>query len=271
MHNPVSATAFFCAGVRMLDAQRPDSLLNDHYAELFMGEDGIAVFNEFRRLSDPIATNQVRCHLIDEIVREKLKADPNLRVILVGAGFDSRAFRLQGGRWVELDEAPILMRKELFAPAASCPNPLERSPIDFAREKLIDRLAAWRTDEQVLVICEGVLMYLETSQVVALAQALKTNFPRHWLCCDLMSKSFSRYCAGGVRRAVAKIGARFRDLQSHPLRSMKSLRYQPEHVVSVVEMAAAAGRLRFSGVLERALWALPVVRDGYRVALLRSV
>ena len=40
MSNPVSATAFYCAGTRMLDAERADSLLRDTWAAAFMGDDG---------------------------------------------------------------------------------------------------------------------------------------------------------------------------------------------------------------------------------------
>ncbi len=45
----------------------------------------------------PIGAHQVRCHLIDRIVVEKITRNPDLLVVLVGAGFDSRAFRLAGG------------------------------------------------------------------------------------------------------------------------------------------------------------------------------
>ena len=46
------------------------------------------------------------CHLhydyspktTEDLVREALRADPHRRVILLGAGFDTRAFRLTGGR-----------------------------------------------------------------------------------------------------------------------------------------------------------------------------
>jgi len=46
--NSVSATAYYCAGTRMLDALRPDSLLNDSFAARFMGDDGRLIFEYVR-------------------------------------------------------------------------------------------------------------------------------------------------------------------------------------------------------------------------------
>lgn len=37
--NPISETAYYCCGVRMHDAQMPNSLCNDHFAQRFMESD----------------------------------------------------------------------------------------------------------------------------------------------------------------------------------------------------------------------------------------
>jgi methyltransferase (TIGR00027 family) len=271
MPNPVSATAYFCAGVRMLDAQRPDSLLRDKYAERFMGEQGKAVFNKFRHLQYSISVNQVRCHLIDEIVRGKLREFPDMLVVLVGAGFDSRAFRISGGRWLELDEAQIIEWKEKVAPAASCPNRLERVAIDFSKESLAEKLSPWQTGEPVLVICEGVMMYLDRAQVASLVKALKVNFPHHWLCVDLLARFFAISYAWATARAVSAIGAHFRGLEAFPLKRLQELGYEPEYVQSVMSVAAAAKRTPFPGLLKRTMWAMPLLQNGYRIVLFRSV
>ena len=52
VRRPVSRTAYYCAGTRMLDAGRPDSLLHDSYAERFMGEEGKAIFA--KRTNSPL-------------------------------------------------------------------------------------------------------------------------------------------------------------------------------------------------------------------------
>jgi methyltransferase (TIGR00027 family) len=252
----------------MLDAQRSDPLVNDVYAERFMGEEGKSVFEQFRHMAVPIGAHQVRCYLIDELVRARLAADVNVRVVLVGAGFDSRAFRLQGGRWVEIDEKAVIERKEAVAPAATCPNPLERVSIDFARELLAEKLAPYATDTPTVVICEGVSMYLEPQQVEALAAALRTAFPRHRLFVDVMNRRFAVRYAREMSEVLASIGTGFRGLEDDPLGRLEHLGYRCRSSDSVVARALALKRVPMPSFMAYFLWLRPTLRDGYRVAAL---
>jgi methyltransferase (TIGR00027 family) len=268
MSNPVSATAFYCAGTRMLDAERADSLLRDTWAAKFMGDDGKAIFEKFRHMAIPIGAHQVRCHLIDQAVVEKISRNPDLLVVLVGAGFDSRAFRLAGGRWVEIDEPPVIERKERVAPAASCPNRLQRIAVRFGEERLADVLAPLATEQPTLVICEGVTMYLERPQLDELTHALQATFPNHWFIADLMSRAFSRSFTGGMRRVLASIGTAFASLEPDPLAYFISRNYRLEADVPLFPAAVAKRRLPLPTPIGLLLSALPVVRTGYRVATL---
>jgi methyltransferase (TIGR00027 family) len=268
LDNPVSKTAYYCAGTRMLDAGRPDSLLSDRYAERFMGAEGLAVFDGFRDQQVPIGVHQVRCYLIDELVRARLSADPQALVVLIGAGFDSRAFRLGAGQWVEIDEAGIIERKEAVAPSAACPNSLRRIAIDFAREPLAATLAPYATTRPVLVICEGVTMYLEPREVDALAEALKEIFPRHTLYADVMTRAFAERFASEMSRALAAIGTGFRGLESAPLARLERHGYRTSFRASLVERAMAMKRVPIPSLVRHFLWALPTMRDGYQVVAL---
>ena len=95
----------------------------------------------FQSFRGPNASNVTRHRLIDDWLRERLKATPDLRIVLLGAGFDTRAFRLMGGRWLELDQAAIVAAKEAELPAHDAPNSLQRVAIDFASEALADKVA----------------------------------------------------------------------------------------------------------------------------------
>lgn len=268
MENPVSRTAYYCAGTRMLDAARPDSLLHDDYAERFMGDDGKAIFAAFRHLAVPIGAHQVRCYLIDELVRARLAADPETLVVLVGAGFDSRAFRLKGGRWLEIDDGGVIERKERLAPAAECPNRLTRLAIDFARDSLAEKLAPFATGAPVVVICEGVMMYLEPAEVESLAAALKAAFPRHALFADVMTKPFADRFAGEMSRVLASLGTGFRGLEDRPLDRLTGLGYRQAQAVSLIGRSLAMKRVPIPSFVRHLLWAMPTMRDGYRVVTL---
>jgi methyltransferase (TIGR00027 family) len=268
MSNSVSATAYYCAGTRMLDALRADSLLNDSFAARFMGDDGLSIFKKFQHLAIPIGAHQVRCHLIDQAVRARLKADPDTLVVLVGAGFDSRAFRIPGGRWIEINEPPIIERKNAVAPAASCGNPLRRIAISFHDESLRDVLAPFATAAPTLVICEGVTMYLEAVQIDEFAATLANIFPHHWLYVDLMSRGFARTFAKDMSRVLASIGTAFSSLEPDPLGHLRRLGYSIEAEHPLLPAAIAMRRVPLPSVLGPLLGMLPVVRNGYLVVML---
>jgi methyltransferase (TIGR00027 family) len=264
----VSKTAYYCAGTRMLDAQRPDPLVNDIYAERFMGDEGKAVFEGFRHLSVPIGAHQVRCHLIDQLVRERLVADRETPVVLIGAGFDSRAFRLNGGRWLEIDDQNVIARKEEVAPAASSPNPLQRIAIDFERDALADKLAPYASDKLAVAVCEGLTMYLEPPEIEALAEALKASFPRHVLIADVMTRAFAERFGRRMSRALAAVGTGFRGLEDAPLDRLERLGYRRTYAQSLVARSLSLKRVPIPSFVRYCLWMLPTLRDGYRVVAL---
>src|SRR5436190_20578659 len=128
---PISQTAYYCCGVRMLDARSPAPVCGDGYAGRFMDDEGLRVLDRFRDEHRANAANVARHRIIDDLLRAAVRADPATAVVLVGAGFDTRAFRLPAGTWVEADEPPLIARKEERLPAAGCGNPLRRVPVDF--------------------------------------------------------------------------------------------------------------------------------------------
>lgn len=95
---PVSKTAYYCCGVRALDAAASHTVCGDQFAERFMTSDAWALFEPFRGLRAPNVSNVARHRLIDDLLRARLARRPETAVVIVGAGFDTRAFRLPGGR-----------------------------------------------------------------------------------------------------------------------------------------------------------------------------
>jgi len=206
---PVSKTAFYCTGVRALDARRERPICGDQYAERFMDEEAWKGFEPFRQFTAPNISNATRARIIDDLVRERLAVTPNLRVILIGAGFDSRAFRLPGGRWLEVDEPQVFAWKEPRLPAAESPNPLTRLAVDFAAERLADRLQPFADPSPIVIIVEGVLMYLDEPRVRELLRALRSLFPRGEILCDVMTEEFSNRFSSEIREKIRELGASF--------------------------------------------------------------
>ena len=66
---PVSKTAYYCCAVRALDAGTSRPECGDHLAQRFMTPEAWALFEPFRDLGTPNASNVVRHRMIDDRLR----------------------------------------------------------------------------------------------------------------------------------------------------------------------------------------------------------
>jgi methyltransferase (TIGR00027 family) len=156
--NPISQTAFYCCGIRMQDAQSGHPICDDRYAARFMDGRGLEIFRRFGAETRPNASNVARARYIDDLLRAYLAQDPHLQIVLIGCGFDSRAFRLTGGSWYEFDEPQLIAYKNERLPESQAPNPLRRVGIDFAAEPLATKLGAVPRGANPVFVIEGVTM-----------------------------------------------------------------------------------------------------------------
>lgn len=257
----VAKTAWYCCGVRWEDAQKKNPVCGDHFAELFMDEEARAVFALFSAFRIPNAANATRTRIIDDWLRDRLLADPDQLVILLGAGFDSRAFRLPGGRWIEIDQPALIGNKEQLLPAARSPQPLTRIPLDFATERLADKLQTVE-GEHPIVVMEGVSMYLSQAEMKSTLRALSWAFPRHTLMMDLMTKHFAGRYGGALRQKLAEIGGVFAgDLPDNPSRSITAAGYRQIARASMIRRARELGAAPVPKLLLDTV--LTPLRDGY--------
>ncbi len=171
----------------MQDAAGKKSVCWDIYAKEFMDERGLSILASFNTEKNPNAANVARHRIIDDFLRNELANNPELPVILIGAGFDSRAYRLEGGIWIELDEPQIISYKNQRLPIENCKNRLQRIAIDFETEQLEDKLQPFSSNQPVIVLLEGVLIYLPEEIIKQTLQTLHQLFPNHKLACDLMT------------------------------------------------------------------------------------
>jgi len=267
--DPIAQTAYYCCGVRSLDARRAHPLCGDTLAERFMDTpQAQAVFQRFAGLHRPNVSNAARHRLIDDLLRERLRDRPDLPVVLPGAGFDTRAFRLAGGRWLELDHPAVMALKEAKLPVAEAPNPLQRVPIDFGTEALEDKLAPWAGTRGAVVVMEGVSMYLEPAQWRSTAQALQRLLPGHTLLCDLIDARFVRRYSQPLRQAIRDLGGAFAEPHEDPVAFVSSLGYRWREARSIVGRAADLGAVRVPRWLLNSL--MRPLRDGYRVHVFES-
>lgn len=261
MANPISRTAYYTLGVRAADASNSRPLCGDAFAGRFMNDEANRVWEEFKDFRFPNGSNAARHAMIDDHLRRALAADPHATVVIIGAGFDTRAYRLQGGRWFEFDEPEILTYKESRLPAASARNPLTRVPIEFARESMADKLAIVGGASNVHVVIEGVFMYLTHAERRQLLGTLSACFPKHALYCDLMRKRFFEKYARDIHVKIAGMGATFTDMVDRPEQVFADAGYASEGLASVPLRAATGKNLGVPAFLVK--YFMGTLRNGY--------
>ena len=241
--NPISNTAYYCCGVRMEDAKKTPSICNDVYAERFMDESGKQIFEPFKSEIMPNISNITRCRLIDDYLLAELGEDDQLNIITIGAGFDSRPYRLKGGNWLEIDEPQIISYKNEKLPVDECSNPLRRISIDFAHESLNEKLEAEGTGNHTVFVIEGVFMYLELEAIETTINTIQGLFPKHVLYCDLMTKKFFTKFAQSVHSKLVASGGTFSERPDSPEQIFTQHNYKTIERIAMFRRAGELGIL----------------------------
>ena len=221
----------------MQDADREKPVCGDTYARVFMNEQGLEILEAFKDETRPNTSNVGRHRLIDDLLRQELSDHPNLTVVIIGAGFDTRAFRLMGGTWIELDEPQVIAYKDERLSASTSENELQRIPIDFATESVEQKLAPFLGRRPVVVVIEGVLMYLEEEAISHLIQTLHHLFPQHKLICDLMTREFFEKTATTMHEKLTGMGAPFKFAADNPAEIFLKNGYRQLETIPIIEKA----------------------------------
>jgi methyltransferase (TIGR00027 family) len=247
----------------MQDAERDKPICGDTYAKVFMNEQGLQILETFKDETRPNISNVGRHRIIDDLLRQELLANPNLTVVIIGAGFDTRGFRLKGGTWIELDEPQVITYKDERLPAATSDNELQRIAIDFATDSLEQKLASFSGRSPVTVVIEGVFMYLDEATIETLLQTLRRLFPQHKLICDLMTRDFFEKNATTIHEKLTGMGATFKFTIDNPEQLFLSNGYRQLEEIPIVEKAV----LLEAGEIPPDVWQTiqPTLPQGYSI------
>jgi O-methyltransferase involved in polyketide biosynthesis len=224
----------------MDDAKRDRSVCNDVYADRFMDERGRKIYEPFRSEKMPNISNITRCRIIDDYVSIELTDNNSVNIITIGAGFDTRPYRITGGNWIEVDEPQIISYKNKKLPIEECKNPLRRISIDFASETLTGKLEDVDTSLHTVIVIEGVFMYLDSGSIENTLREIQQMLPEHVLFCDLMTKNFFNKFAKSVHSKLVATGGRFTDRPDNPEKIFILNKYK---LIERVPMFNRAGEL----------------------------
>ncbi|RJP76718.1 MAG: class I SAM-dependent methyltransferase [Candidatus Zixiibacteriota bacterium] len=169
----VPETALIPLWARAAEMRRPDALVRDPRAAEWLA----ALDYDFSRFSGTWMSQlgvAVRTRLLDQAVLVFLQAHPEATVLNLGAGLDTRFFRVDNGclRWIEVDLPEVVAVKRRLAPETERFRLLEGS---VTGPEWLARLPV--SGAETLVLAEGLLMYLRESQVRGLLGILAERFP----------------------------------------------------------------------------------------------
>ncbi len=210
----VSDTARWVALYRAMESERPNALFRDPYARKLAGERGERIVASMRRGRAWAWPMIVRTAVLDELILRTIQRDGVDTVLNLAAGLDTRPYRLPlppSLRWIEADFPDVIAYKQEQLNGERPVCVLERVGIDLTdvgrRRALFARIGA--AARQVLVVSEGLLIYLTPEQVAALASDLAAPASFRWWLIDLASPRLLKMMERTWGRAVAAGNAPF--------------------------------------------------------------
>jgi methyltransferase (TIGR00027 family) len=235
----VSDTAFMVAAWRARETERADALFRDPLAGRLAGDRGRRIIENLPRGAFLGGWSVViRTCIIDEFIRTAV-AEGTDTILNLGAGLDTRPYRMDLPatlRWVEVDFPHVIELKEATLAGETPRCKLERVKLDLSssdeRERVLSEIAA--SSRNVLVLTEGVIPYLDSDEVAALARALHSHAPfRQWITDYFSPKAYRYRKRTGINKLMKTAPFRFepadffgffRDLGWKP----RSIRFIPE-------------------------------------------
>jgi len=194
---------------RAMESERPDALFRDPYARKLAGERGERILASMRRGRSWAWPMIVRTAVLDELIGRTIARDGVDTVLNLAAGLDTRPYRLQlpsSLRWIEADFPDVIAYKQEQLKGERPVCVLERVGIDLTdvaeRRALFARIGG--AARQVLVVSEGLLIYLTREQVASLASDLAAATSFRWWLMDLASPRLLKMLDKTWGRAVSE-------------------------------------------------------------------
>jgi O-methyltransferase involved in polyketide biosynthesis len=166
------------------ESRKPNAIFADEKAQEILAR----VDYDFARLKTPrktVVTLCIRANKLDAYTREFLGEHPGGVVLHLGCGLDSRCMRVghESAEWYDLDLPPVIdLRRKFYAETGN----YHLIPSSVTDLRWVDGVSA--PGRPVLVIAEGLLMYLQEAEIKALLLKLQAAFSGCRLAADVFSK-----------------------------------------------------------------------------------
>jgi methyltransferase (TIGR00027 family) len=178
-------TARLVAFYRAVASERSDACFRDPYARLLAGKRGEKIGEAMPGKNLRLWGIILRTCVYDEIILRIIDQEKIDTIINLAAGLDTRPYRLPlpaSLHWIEVDRPQVLAYKEKKLANERPVCVLERVPLDMTdREAYMAFLTKVNKEAgQILVLTEGLLIYLAADHVAAIAQSLHEQENIRW-------------------------------------------------------------------------------------------
>ena len=188
------STACWIAAVRARESERADRLFNDPWAARLAGEEGQLWRQRTTGGKDENEVGlAIRTRFFDDFLLQVTGEDAVRQVVIIAAGMDTRAFRLNWPpqtQLFELDLPQLFVRKEpLLAHVGAVPTCQRHVvPVDLSDASWAEAVqqAGFDSGQRVVWLLEGLLFYLPAEVVTALFERITAlSILGSWLGCEL--------------------------------------------------------------------------------------
>jgi methyltransferase (TIGR00027 family) len=276
----VSDTASWVAVYRALESDRPDALFHDPFARQMSGERGQQIVDALpfgRAMGWSII---VRTAVMDALILQCIERGART-VLNLGAGLDTRAFRLPlpaSLQWLDVDLPDVIAHRldGLGDAVAACRHRHVAADLSdaMARSRVMSEASA---NGPLLVVTEGLLVYLTPEQVSDLALQLRLEAGARWWLADLITPFLQKATGLAWHAQLAAAQAPFRFAPDDAPRFFEQLGWREEEFHSTWDDSLQLGRPAPHGRLWDALarWSAPAAHRAMKrmsgVALLSTV
>ena len=244
----VSDTARWVAVYRARETARPDALFHDPYAQLLAGQRGQEIAAFMPRQARNGWPMIARTKLMDDLIMAAIAEGCDC-VLNLAAGFDTRPYRLavpSSLRWIEADLPALTEEKAQLLKDAEPRCQLRRIKVDLADStaRVAMLKEAVGPSRNVLVVTEGLLLYLDEAQVRSLAIDLAARPGiRGWIL-DLASPALLKMVEKSMGPRLANAPMKFGP--ANGVAFFEALGWRATQIHSVLRAAARFRRLPWS-------------------------
>ena len=199
---PAQESLFLTLGSRALDSRLPDPFLGDRLSDETVIRTGYHL-ERFPQLAtnalDPrskVFDVAVRTTMMDQMVRDFVRREPEAVVLDLGAGLDGRCARVDppaGVDWYDIDYPEVVDLRRKVLPHFMNAHDIGADLTDP------DWLGAVPGDRPASIVADGLMLFLTQEDVVSMLRRLVAHFPSG----ELILNAYTSYAMWTFKRSRA--------------------------------------------------------------------